>query len=519
LTDEKIINKADARPARTVFVMMSIMVIGKVMGLLRDRMQSVTFGANTVEAVAFVQASALPRNFLDIMFAAALSSSFIPVFSGYLEKKGKREAFNLASLFISVTLVLTIVVTLAAVVFAAPIYDFFASERYDIRLLGIELLRYMLPLMIFSGLAFSFTGILQSLGEFRLPAAMSVVSNGVILLYYFLFVDRFGVRGLAIAFLIGWALQALIQVPWLVRHKFKFKFRLDFRDSGLREIGMLTLPVLVASWMLPVNFLVNLRAVEGLYGGYYAVPAIQYAFSLFTVVSGVFVLSVANVIFPKLSRQAVALDEDGFKISLNETVRVLFFFLLPLTFGMMALSQPLARLVYYGRNFCDRAVEITGIALFFMSIGVIGYGLQVVLCRACFAKKDGQTPFVATIVGIGVNAVLSFALLRFEIAGPALAGAIGVSLGSLVMVVALTLKGYLAWPVKLLTDIVKMAVLAVLMFFTVRCVHALFLESRIILQVVIPAAAGAVVYIGGCALLGMKEMKWVLAQFSFGKRA
>jgi len=508
LTEKKII-QADARPARTVFVMMSIMVIGKAMGLLRDRMQGVTFGANTPEGVAFMQASALPRTFLDIMFAAALSSSFIPIFSAHLENKGKREAFNLASLFVSVVLVVTTAVALIAVVFAAPIYDLAYGGQYEIRALGIELLRYMLPLMIFSGLAFSFTGILQSLGEFRLPAAMSAVSNGVILLYYFFFVDRFGVRGLAMAFLIGWALQALIQVPWLVKHRFDFKFRLDFKDSGLREIGALTLPVLAASWMLPVNFQVNLRAVRGLYGGLYAVPAIGFAFTLFSIVSGVFILSVANVIFPKLSRQAAALDWDGFKDSLGETVRVLFFFLLPLTFGMMALSRPLVRLVYYGRNFCDRAVELTGTALFFMSIGIVGYGLQVVLCRACFAKKDGRTPFVSAVVGIGVNAVLSFALLRLEIAGPALAGAIGISLGTLVMVVMLTLKGYLAWPGSLVADLIKMAVLAVLMFFAVRFLHGLFIERHTILQVAIPAAAGVGIYVGGCALLGMKEIKWV----------
>jgi len=481
------------------------------MGLLRDRMQAVTFGADTPEAVAFAQASALPRHFLDIMFVAALSSSFIPVFSAYLEKKGKREAFNLASLFVSVTLVFTTVVTLVAVFFAAPIYDLVGSSQYEIRAMGIELLRFMLPLMVLSGLAFSFTGILQSLGEFRLPAAMSVVSNGVILLYYFLFVDRFGVRGLAVAFLIGWALQAFIQVPWLIRHGFRFRFKLDFKDRGLREIGALTLPVIVASWMLPVNSLVNIRAAGGLYGGLYGVPALQFAFSLFTVVSGVFILSVANVSFPKMSRQAAALDWEGFKAGLGETVRILFFFLLPLTFGMMALSEPLARLVLFGRNFSDRAVEVTGVALFFMSIGVVGYGLQVVLCRACFAKKDGRTPFVSTVVGIVVNAVLSFALLRLEIAGPALAGAVGISMGTLVMVVMLTLKGYLAWPAALVADIFKMAALAVLMFFAVRFVHGLFAERHVLLQVAIPAAVGAGLYIGGCALLGMREVKWGFA--------
>ena len=523
------IAKADARPAHTVFVMMCIMVIGKVLGLLRDRMQAVHFGAETPEGIAFVQAGALPRNFLDIMFAAALSASFIPVFTARLETKGKREAFDLASLFISVSMVLLGVVTLIAVLFAGPLYNFvyvllpdvFSSDApfglpycyvdavdFETRRLGVELLRYMFPLMILSGLAFSFTGILQSLGEFRLPAAMSVVSNGVILIYYFFFVEMFGIRGLAVAFLIGWAMQAVIQVPWLVRHKFRFRFRIDLKDPGLREIGALTLPVLAASWMLPVNFQINLIATGSLYGG--SVPPLQYAYTLYTIVSGVFILSVANIIFPKLSRQAATLDRAGFNASLGETVRVLFFFLLPLTLGLMALSQPLVGLVFGGGLFDDVAVGITGTALFFFSIGILGYGLQVILCRACFAQKDGRTPLIAAVVAIGVNAVLSFALLGLEIAGPALASAIGISLGSGVMVVILTRKGYLAWPRELLSDIGKMALLAVVMFYVVRLVLGRLGDSHLILQVGLPAVAGAALYIGGCAVFRMQELSFVM---------
>jgi len=514
------IAKTDARPARTVFIMMCIIFIGKVLGLLRDRMQAVHFG-NTPEAIAFVQASALPRNFLDIMFAAALSASFIPVFTARLETKGKREAFELASLFISVSMVLLGAVTLIAVILSGSIYDFiyvilpraFAGGEVcavmdsQTRILGIQLLRYMFPLMILSGLAFSFTGILQSLGEFRLPAAMSVVSNGVILLYYLFFVDRFGVHGLAAAFLIGWAMQAVIQVPWLIRHRFKFRFKINLRDSGLREMGALTLPVLAASWMLPVNFQVNLIAAGNLYGGALGVPSLQYAYTLFTIVSGVFILSVANIIFPKLSRQAAVSDSEGFKASLGETVQSLFFFLLPLTFGLMALSQPLVQLVFGGGLFNYEAVGITATALFFFSIGIMGYGLQVILCRACFAQKDGKTPLVAAVGAIGVNGVLSFALLRLEIAGPALASAIGISLGSGIMVAIMTHKGYLAWPKAFLLDIAKMLALAVGMFFVVWFVFLRLGESHVLLQAAVPGIAGAAVYMGGSALLKVGVLK------------
>jgi len=504
----------DVKAARTVVVMMAITIIGKIMGVLRDRMQAIEFGADTAESIAFAQASVLPRNFLDIMFAAAFSASFIPVFTTYMETKGKRAAFDLAALFISVVTVLTVGVAVVSMIFAGQIFTISLGGDnlpYGTVSLGVTLLRYMFPLMILSGLAFSFTGILQSLGEFRIPAAMSIVSNGIILVYYFLFIDRFGVYGLAIAFLIGWGAQALIQIPFLIKHQFKFRFKIDLKDPGLRQIGKLALPVMIGSWVVPINILVNARAAAGLYGGEFGVNAIYFANSLFAIISGVFILSVTNVVFPKLSRQTATNDVDGFGETLNETVRILLFFLLPLTFGLMALSQPLVSMIYSGGLFGDAAIQITGRALFYFAPGVVGFGLLAILNRACYAMFDGRTPIIAAVVAIVTNAVLSFALApHMEIAGPALASAIAQTLGACILMVKLTKKGILKWQLTTIGDISKMIVLALVMFLVVNICIRQMADMHVILQVVMSAAVGGIVYIGLAAVLRMKEIMWVL---------
>ena len=506
-------HKNDIKPAKTVAVMMAITIVGKILGVLRESMQSAQFGGDTAEAIAFAQASILPRSFLDIMFAAAFSASFIPVFSSYLETKGKKAAFDLAALFISVVLVLTAAVTLLSVVLAHPIFILTVGSGglpYGTVSLGATLLRIMFPLMILSGLAFSFTGILQSLGEFRIPAAMSAVSNAVILVYYFFFIDRFGVYGLAVAFLLGWGCQVLIQVPFLVKHKFRFRFRLHLKDPGLRQIGQLALPVMVSSWMVPVNTQVNIRAAAGLYGGEFGVTAILFANTLFTIVSGIFILSVSNVILPRLSRQAAAKDGTGFNDTVNETVRVLLFFLLPLTFGLMTLSRPLVQLVHGRGLFSDMAVQITATALFFFAMGIVGFGLFAVLSRACYAMLDGRTPIVAAVAAIVVNGVLSFALApALDIAGPALASALAQTVGAGILVASLTRKGILKWPRDTVLDIGKMLVIALVMFAAVYFAHGQMAALPAVLKVGICAVLGVGVYIGLAALLRIKEMRWL----------
>ena len=505
--------KNNPKPAKIVAMMMAITIVGKLLGVLRDRMQSTQFGADTAEAIAFAQASALPRTFLDIMFAAAFSASFIPVFSAYLETKGKKAAFDLASLFLSVVLVLTAGVAVLSMALAQPIFTLSVGSGelpYGTISLGVTLLRFMFPLMIFSGLAFSFTGILQSLGEFRAPAAMSVVSNAIILVYYFFFIDRFGVYGLAVAFLIGWGCQALMQVPFLVKHKFRFRFHINLKDPGLLQIGRLALPVMISTWVVPINVMVNVRAAAPLYGGEFGVPAIHFANSLFMIISGIFILSVSNVVFPKLSRQAAAKDSRGFGDTINETVRVLLFFLLPLTLGIMTLSRPLVGMVFGGGDFGYTAVTITGRALFFFAMGIVGYGLFAVLSRACYAMMDGRTPIAAAVVAIGVNAVLSFALAPvMDIAGPALAAAAAQTVGAGILVVSLTRKGVLTWPRATVADIGKMLAIALVMFAVVYIALGYMGGLHVVLQVGICGILGLVLYIGLAALLRIKEMRWL----------
>ena len=502
------------KTARTVAMMMAITIIGKIMGVLRERMQAVHFGGNTAESIAFAHASILPRNFLDIMFAAAFSASFIPVFSMYLETKGKKAAFDLAALFISIVTVLTVGVAVVSMLFAHPIFtltlraDYLPPGTVD---LGVTLLRIMFPLMILSGLAFSFTGILQSLGEFRIPAAMSVVSNGIILLYYFFLVDRFGVYGLAVAFLIGWGAQAVIQLPFLIKHRFKFRFLINPKDPGLRKIAKLALPVMLSSWVLPINILVNAYVASGLYGDF-GVNAIHFANTLFAIISGVFILSVSNVIFPKLSRQAAAKDTHGFSETINETVRVLLFFLLPLTFGLMALSEPLVGLILGGGQFDDIAVQFTGTALFHFAIGAVGFGILTILSRACYAMLDGRTPIVAAVAAIIINTILSFALApHLDVAGPALANAIAQTLGAAILVISLTRKSVVKWPASTIIDIGKMMILALVMFVAVHITSRQTAGMHVLLQVAIPGMVGIIVYLGLAAVLRIKEMGWLLS--------
>ena len=202
---------------KAVSFMMIITLIGKILGLVREQFLAWNYSIGP-QANAFSTASLIPRIFFDVVFASAISASFIPVFNEYMQKKGKEEAFRLSNNFITMVGILTTILTMLGIIFAPQLTSCFASGfNAETAALCTSLLRILFPATIFTGLAFSFVGILQSMDEFNIPAAMSIASNAVIIIYYIFFNKRFGIYGLTIAFLIGWAMQALMQIPALLK--------------------------------------------------------------------------------------------------------------------------------------------------------------------------------------------------------------------------------------------------------------------------------------------------------------
>ncbi|MDR1643301.1 MAG: murein biosynthesis integral membrane protein MurJ [Clostridiales bacterium] len=430
---------------RTAAAMMAITLLGKALGLLRDSLAGSYFGTQSVEGAAFNFASTLPRNLLDFMFASAISASFIPLFNEALEKDGKKAAMDLGRSFMSLIFFLSTAATAICIIFAEPMVALYAGKNVETVPIATELARIMFPIIIVSCLAFSSTGILQSLGEFNIPAAMGLACNIVIVGYFFLFMDRFGVRGLSWAYLAGWAMQMVIQIPFLLKEGHSFIPRIDFKDERLKRIGILMLPVMASSWVAPVNSLVNGKAALMDANGVASYNAVMYANTLHSVISGVFVLTVSNIMLPRFSSLAARHEEGEFRDSLSDSLKVILFITIPMALGLAALSGPLVSLVYERGNFNEISTRLTGSALAYFSLGMPAFGAMTILSRGFFAMQEGKTPMLAGFAAMAANFALSFALVPYMgPGGPALASSVSMAVAALWMGISMSrkLKGF-----------------------------------------------------------------------------
>lgn len=499
---------------KSVSLVFIITLSGKILGLLRDIFFGQSYGTDTPAAQAFLAASRIPRTFFDAIFASAISSSFIPVFNEYLEKKGKDEAYRLANSFLTVIGLFTAVISVLGVIFSSQLpqllYHGFSPETSA---LSAMLLKILSPMILFTGIAYSMVGILQSQGKFNIPAALSTVSNGIIILYLIFFNDKFGITGVAVAYLIGWAMQMLMQVPSL--NRLGYRYRPSIRHEGLKTIFLLMIPVMVSTWIQPLNFSISSYFGSGLFEGE-GVSALEYANSLYTVVAGVFVLSVVNVIFPNLSKLSVNNKKDEFAQVVKSTSISVLFLLIPLTAGVMILSEPLIRLLYERGAFTTESTLLTSRALTFMSIGMIGFGLQTILSRAFYSMKKGKIPLISGIVSVTVNLVLSYLFVgKWDVAGLALASALALIVAAVVMIIPMHKMTGSYIDKGICISFIKMVAAALIMGAAVIIMRNILLSAlsdtmiaRIIV-VAVPAAIGVIVYILFAKLFRLEQTNMI----------
>ncbi|OUQ76422.1 murein biosynthesis integral membrane protein MurJ [Flavonifractor sp. An100] len=482
---------------KTISVVMLITLVGKILGLYRDRLLAVHYSTQ-MEANAFFTASRIPRVFFDAVFASAIAACFIPVFSEYLEKKGKKEAFRFAGSFITIMAVLTASLTLLGMLFPQPLVTLFADyEDPQTTALAISLTRVMFPTFFFSGVAFSLVGVLQAQDHFTAPALMSTLSNLVIIAYFFFFNQSMGIYGLAGAYLVGWLIQGLIQIPPLRRLGYRYRPSWDFRSEGMKKVFVLMAPVMVSTWVQPINLVINSRFGSRLYDGA-GVSAMEYSNNLYLVIAGTFILSITNVIFPRLSRLTAGGQQGEFRDTLRQTVRSSLFFVLPMTAGLMVVARPLISFIYGGGAFDEFSLQITSTALVWLSLGMVGYALQNILSRAYFARQDGRTPLVAGAVSIGVNLVLCMVLVqRLEVAGLAISSAVSSTVYALLLLLPLQHRGEAILDGAMGRDVLKMVLATLVM----GLATAAMLSG---LTTVLPTGKlGELVSLGVCVVFGL----------------
>lgn len=516
-------NQSQARTiAKNAGIVMVLILISRLLGFVRERAVAEVFGL-TWETDAFRAAFNIPDLMYFLLVGGAISSAFIPVFSGMLARGQEEEAWGMASTFINLISLALLVLTVLGVIASPWLAPLVAPGFADHQLAFlVVLMRVMFPAVLFTALAGVGMGVHNSYQSFMVPLLGPIMYNVAITLSAYVLGPTMGIMGMAVGTVAGAVTNFLMQVPFVASTARRFPWRIDLSHPGLHKVLKLMLPTLIGLSIVQLNTIILTALASTLTDG--RITALNLANRLVQLPLGVFGMGMSMVIYPVLSRLAAVGDIRQFRATLTTGLRSILFITVPSAAGLIALREPIVRLLFEVGEFGPDDTVTTAYALLFFSVGVFAVSSVQLLTRAYYSLQDTVTPVKIGAATVLTNALLSVGLLRWtglEHGGLALAHS-AASIGQMTIQLLLLrprVGGRLEG--RALLHTLSRSVLAAALMTPAAAAAAAAVGARVdlatlsgrVAEVGAGVLVGVGVYAGAAALLRMEELGMVLSMF------
>ncbi|MCR6544949.1 murein biosynthesis integral membrane protein MurJ [Dehalobacterium formicoaceticum] len=513
------------RVVKAAGFLMVTMVVSRILGYLRDIIIYAQYGQNRITD-AYNAAFSIPDFLYMLLVGGALSSSFIPVFSGYIATQREEEGWQVASVVITLIMMLLgigiflgFIFTPELILLLVPGFDPAAME------LTVTLTRIILLQVIFMALSGISMGILNSYKIFTPSAIGSVLYNLGIIVCGVLFGKwiesiwpGYGIAGFSIGVVLGAMANFAVQVPALLRIGFRFKPNFNIFHPGVVRLVKLMVPVLIGLSISQINLFVNQNLASSLPAG--GIAALNTAQRLMQLPVGIFAIAIAVAVFPTLTEQAAKREREAFKKTFSLGLRSVIFITLPCAVGLAVLRVPIIRFMFEFDNgkFTHQDTLATAYALLYYCIGLFAYSAIHVVSRAFYALQNTMIPVFVGALAIAANITLSILLVGpMAQGGLALAYSLAGILNMLILLWMLRKKIGAMNGRQMIRSfgqtLLASSIMGIACFYTARfCVMIWGVETKLaqLLQLSLSIGVGIVVFAVFAIVFRMEESELVL---------
>ena len=389
----------------------SLPTIGsRVLGLVRDIFLFASLGAG-VWSSAFILAFTLPNLFRRLLGEGALTSAFVPVFSGSLEREGKAGAFAFFNrIFLRLSLILLALVLAGIIVLKLLTWSGVLAGRW---VTSADLAVWLLPYTFFICLAALATAALNVLGRFFVAASTPIFLNlcmiGALLLGSLWFEGQSAVvYCLCGGVLLGGMLQLALPLMDLKRAGWRPQVTQTHR-SEMRELWQLLLPGLLGAAVLQINILVSRLLAFGLNEG--AAAVLYMSGRLMELPLGVFIFAVVTVFFPQMARARAADKPAVFNERFLSGMILVLAVSVPAGMGLLVLAKPILATLFEWQAFGAGDVLRTAPLVAIYGLGLPFYSVATFATRGLHADKEMRAPVRVAVICLFANLLLALALM------------------------------------------------------------------------------------------------------------
>lgn len=433
--------------ARSALIIAVFFGLEKVLGFFRQLLIARQFGLSEGLDV-FNAANNLPDLIFGLISGGALAIAFIPVLSEYLDQKGRPEMWDLFSRVANLIFLVTLGVSIIVALFANQLvsWDLGVAPGFspDQQAQVADLMR----LNLIATLLFSISGLviagLQANQHFLLPAlARSMYDVGALIGVIFLAPSTgyqigpitlpafgLGVYGLAYGIITGAVLFLVVQLPGLIRYKFRWVAAINLRHPGVRKVLRVMVPRIGSMFFVYLVLIYipdNLasRLITG------SVTALVFGWLFMQVPETLIGTAIGTALLPSISEQHAREEDSVFHASLNNGLRVMLALTIPIAMVIALGIEPVVSLLGFEQAGTELVVWTTRAFL----LGLTGHAMLEIAGRGFYAQQDAITPLWASALMAALYTVIAIWWAGWL-------GAIGIALANSV---AFTTQSLLLW--------------------------------------------------------------------------
>ena len=394
-----------------------LVIISRITGFGRTMAQANALsGALMSVASCYTVASNLPNMLYELVMGGMLITSFLPVYLSVRGKLGRTGAAAYASNLLSLVLIVMGVLSVACLIFAAPIVwtqSAGADAAFDFEL-AVWFFRFFAFEVILYGMSSVISGVLNAERDYWWSTAAPIVNNVITIASFSLyaFLVKGGVVGwregliiLAVGNPLGVAAQVFIQLPALRRHGVRLRFRVDLHDPAIKEtltIGLPTLIIMLSSF--PTNAVQSSCALQVTANG----AAISYYARVWYVLPySILVIPITTALFTELSNYRVAERMDAYRRTVASGIRKVGFTTIPCMLLLMTFAPYLVA-VLGGLDAEDAMLTATYLQV--QSLALPFYGVSTYLQKVCSSLMRMKIYMVASVVAAVIQVAFCIVL-------------------------------------------------------------------------------------------------------------
>lgn len=418
---------------RSSLIMASGTVFSRFLGIIRAILLAATIGVTTNAADAFGVANQLPNNVYAIIVGGVLNAVLVPqiVRARLHLDGGKAYIDRLLTLAIVTFGSITVLTTVSAPLLVSLYTNGWDSDQLA---LATAFAYWCLPQLFFYGLYSLLGEVLNAKSKFGPYMWAPVLNNIVAIIGMSAYIWQFGfdptgqqsvadwtqaqIAWLAGSATFGVASQALILLVFWKKMGLSFTLNFSWKGVGLgpaMRTASWTLGMLLVTQM---GGIVQTAVASSAIGGrddlvtgvaIASVAAMSIAWLIFMLPHSVATVSIATAYFTRMSIHAMEKKFDELKNDLVDGLRTIAMISVLATTVLIVLAYPVSR-VFVGE--IPSAIALGNVVIS-MVIGLLPFSYVFMIQRAFYSLEDTKTPFVFTLVQVGINIIGSITVGLF----------------------------------------------------------------------------------------------------------